>query len=167
MQRTPPYDAGDSPQADKDADTQDDALSADKVGDWRNDDDGRQAGDRDEHVQDAEHPAADVFWQLFLELRLRCDRDDGERKANKVGDKDDQRENRHDPAGLADLGSDVVLQEARDGPGDGKECQQDAKRDHPRLDGAPARQPVSVGVEGDDPGHDAEPQRQHHDHEIL
>ena len=62
--------AGHTPQAHDATHDEDHGLSAEQVRHGADDDDRRQAGDRDEHVQDTEHPTSHVLRQLFLELSL-------------------------------------------------------------------------------------------------
>ena len=57
---------------------------------------GRKLDDRHEHVQDAEHPAADVLRQVFLELGLGRDGDERVGDAGDQRDDDDHREQRRD-----------------------------------------------------------------------
>ena len=57
---------------------------------------GRKLDDRHEHVQDAEHAAADVLGQVLLELGLRRDRDEGVGDARDERDDHDDREQRRD-----------------------------------------------------------------------
>ena len=60
------------------------------------DDDRQEAGDRDEHVEDAEHAAADVLRDLLLELRLRRDRDERVGDAGEERDEHDDRQQRRE-----------------------------------------------------------------------
>ena len=58
----------------------------DEVGQRADDQDRREARDRHQHVQDAEHAATDVLGQVLLELGLRRDRDGCIRYAREEGD---------------------------------------------------------------------------------
>ena len=61
------------------ADDEHHRAGADQVRDRADDDDRQEARHRHEHVQHAEHPAADVLRQVLLELRLGRDRDERRR----------------------------------------------------------------------------------------
>ena len=60
-----------------------------------------------------------------------------------------------------------ALEETADRPGRGQGREQDAKSDEPALDHAATTEVATVRVEQQDPGHDAEPERQDDDREVL
>ena len=55
----------------------------------------------------------------------------------------------------------------RDGAGPGEQGQEDPDADHPSLDRAATWQVPSVGVQNEDAHHDAEPERQDDQREVL
>ena len=73
---------------------EDDRGRADQLRDPPDDDDRQEAGDRDEHPEHAEHPAADVLGQVLLELRLGRDGDQAVGDAGEERDDDDDGQQR-------------------------------------------------------------------------
>ena len=139
----------------------------DQVGDRPDDDDRQEAGDRDEHPQDAEDAAADILREVLLELRLRRDGDEPIRDPGEEGDDHDDGKERRHPRQVEAARRVRALEEAADRPGGGKGRQQDPQHDEAALDDPPAGEVLAVGVEQQDPGHDPEPERQDDDREAL
>ena len=140
----------------------------DEVGDRADDDDRQEARHRHEHVQDAEDAPADVLGQVLLELGLRRDRDE------RVGDA-----RRAARSTTTTASSDVTPDRSRP---PGPSARWRSRLIGPATPAAPSRSPsairppsmtrrrgqvAAVRVEQQDAGHDAEPERQHDDHEVL
>ena len=96
---------------------------------------GSEARHRHQHVEDAEHAAADVLGQVLLELGLRRDRDEGIGHAGEQRDEHDDREQRREVGHRAEPGGRLgALQESRDRGRDREQHDHDARarRGRPR-----------------------------------
>ena len=77
-------DRGDAGDADEQPDEQEDSRRPDpRPAIGPDDEDRQEARDRHEHVQDAEHAAADLLGEVLLELRLGRDRDEARRRCRR------------------------------------------------------------------------------------
>ena len=106
----------------------------DQVGDRPDDDDRQEAGDRDEHPENAEDASADILGEVLLELRLRWDGHEPIRDPGEEGDDHDHRQERGHPRQVEATRRVGALEEAADRPGGGKGRQQDPQHDEAALD---------------------------------
>ena len=125
---------------------------------------GSEARHRHEHVEDAEHAAADVLGEVLLELRLRRDRDAGVRHAGEQGDR--ARRSRAATVKSANDPRPVAVSARWRKPGDRGRRSRAATIMIPSATSPPSMirrrgAEVPERVEHQDPRHDAEPEREH------
>src|SRR4051794_5105524 len=165
--RAPGHDRDDADDRDGDGEGEDDRGGPDRIRNRADDDDRQEARNGHEHPEDAEDATSDVFGQVLLERRLRRDRDEPVCDAREErDDHDDGQERCHsrqvDPARLVG-----TLEKSADRTRCRQGREQDAQRDQAGLDDAAPDEVVAIGVKQQDPGHDAEPERQDDAREVL